>query len=122
MGNNAVNITRSSTPAQRLSSRTYAVATEADGATDDYVKQISISHNDYPEPTHLGDIELPKMPENARIKAADYVSSAVRPDQLPKDNKTEIAVIGRSNVGKSSLINAITNKHGLAMVSKTPGK
>ena len=43
-------------------------------------------------------------------------------EQCPRDGLTEIAVIGRSNVGKSSLINALTRSEGLAKVSKTPGK
>ena len=47
--------------------------------------------------------------------------SAPKVDQLPTTDR-EIAVVGRSNVGKSSLINAIANRTGLAHVSKTPGR
>lgn len=47
--------------------------------------------------------------------------SAPRADQLP-DNEIEIAVVGRSNVGKSSLLNALANRRKLALVSKTPGR
>jgi GTP-binding protein len=51
----------------------------------------------------------------------EFVTSAARPEQLP-DNDVEIAVVGRSNVGKSSLLNAVANRKQLALVSKTPGR
>jgi GTP-binding protein len=51
----------------------------------------------------------------------EFVTSAARPDQLP-DNDVELAVVGRSNVGKSSLLNALANRKQLALVSKTPGR
>lgn len=50
----------------------------------------------------------------------EFVQSAAKADQLP-DGKIELAVIGRSNVGKSSLINALANRKKLARTSKTPG-
>lgn len=50
-----------------------------------------------------------------------FVLSADRIDALP-DSPAEIAVVGRSNVGKSSLLNALANRKGLANVSKTPGR
>jgi GTP-binding protein len=50
-----------------------------------------------------------------------FVTSAPRADQLP-DNEVELAVVGRSNVGKSSLLNALANRKQLALVSKTPGR
>lgn len=53
---------------------------------------------------------------------AKYVASAVRADQYPTDELPEIAFLGRSNVGKSSLINSLCNHKGLARVSNTPGK
>ncbi|MEG0798630.1 MAG: ribosome biogenesis GTP-binding protein YihA/YsxC [Acidaminococcaceae bacterium] len=53
---------------------------------------------------------------------AKYVASAVRPDQYPVPALEEIAFIGRSNVGKSSLINSLTRQTGLARVSGSPGK
>lgn len=56
------------------------------------------------------------------IKSADFLCSNTRVDQLPEGNKPEYAFIGRSNVGKSSLINALTHKKNLAKTSQTPGK
>jgi len=50
-----------------------------------------------------------------------FVMSASDVDQLP-DTRSEIAIVGRSNVGKSSLINALANRNQLAKVSKTPGR
>lgn len=56
------------------------------------------------------------------IKSAEIVMSAVNKDQYPKDDKSIIAFAGRSNVGKSSLINSILNRKSLARVSSSPGK
>ena len=56
------------------------------------------------------------------IKDARFISSNNRFDRLPKDNMPEYAFIGRSNVGKSSLINALVQRKGLAKTSSTPGK
>lgn len=53
---------------------------------------------------------------------AKYVASAVRADQYPAEKLIEAAFIGRSNVGKSSLINSLCRRNGLARVSSTPGK
>lgn len=56
------------------------------------------------------------------IIRSKYVASAVRADQYPHDKMIEAAFIGRSNVGKSSLINSLCRRNGLARVSATPGK
>lgn len=56
------------------------------------------------------------------IKNSQFVISAPTVEKCPKDNKPEYAFIGRSNVGKSSLINMLCNHKGLAKTSATPGK
>lgn len=56
------------------------------------------------------------------IKSAEFLCSNTKVDKLPPANKPEYAFIGRSNVGKSSLINAITRKKSLAKTSQKPGK
>lgn len=53
---------------------------------------------------------------------ADFVKGAVKKDDFPKLNLPEIAFAGRSNVGKSSLLNSIINRKNLAHTSSTPGK
>lgn len=57
-----------------------------------------------------------------KITSAIYLQSCVKVDTCPKPDKPEFAFIGRSNVGKSSLINMLTGKHGLAKVATRPGK
>ncbi|MDR2652762.1 MAG: ribosome biogenesis GTP-binding protein YihA/YsxC [Prevotellaceae bacterium] len=56
------------------------------------------------------------------IKQADFICSSSKAEQCPQSKLPEYAFIGRSNVGKSSLINMLTNKKKLAKVSSTPGK
>ena len=56
------------------------------------------------------------------IKKSEFVISAPTVSKCPKDDKPEYAFIGRSNVGKSSLINMLCNHKGLAKTSATPGK
>ena len=56
------------------------------------------------------------------ITQARYLTSAVRKDQYPAEKKPEFVFIGRSNVGKSSLINSLTRVKNLARVSSQPGK
>ena len=57
-----------------------------------------------------------------QINKAEFRCSSERITQVPKDSLRDIAFIGRSNVGKSSLINMLTGRNGLAKVSGTPGK
>lgn len=57
-----------------------------------------------------------------QVTKAVFKCSSEKISQVPKDNLRDIAFIGRSNVGKSSLINMLTNHKGLAKVSATPGK
>ena len=56
------------------------------------------------------------------IKSAEFVISSARVEQCPVGDLPEFAFIGRSNVGKSSLINMLTGRNGLAKTSATPGK
>jgi GTP-binding protein len=56
------------------------------------------------------------------IKDAKYLISSPSVDKCPKPDKPEYAFLGRSNVGKSSLINMLCNKRELAKVSANPGK
>ncbi len=57
-----------------------------------------------------------------QISKAEFKCSSEKVSQVPKDELLDFAFIGRSNVGKSSLINMLTNRKGLAKVSSTPGK
>ena len=57
-----------------------------------------------------------------KIKNSQFVISAVAKSQYPEDQLPEFAFAGRSNVGKSSLINMLLNRKGLAKTSSTPGK
>ncbi len=57
-----------------------------------------------------------------KITSAGLIISAVRRSQYPTDNLPEFMLVGRSNVGKSSFINTITNNKKMARVSNTPGK
>ena len=56
------------------------------------------------------------------IRTAEFVISNTKQDRLPAANMPEYAFIGRSNVGKSSLINMLVGKKQLARISSTPGK
>lgn len=57
-----------------------------------------------------------------RVHSAEFLVSAGRPDQFPRGTQPEIAFAGRSNVGKSSMINRLLNRRNLAHTSATPGR
>jgi GTP-binding protein len=57
-----------------------------------------------------------------RVGEAKFVAASTRPGQFPASELPEIAFAGRSNVGKSSLLNRLTGRRALARVSKTPGR
>jgi GTP-binding protein len=57
-----------------------------------------------------------------KILAAEMVAAAARADQFPPDGPPEVAFLGRSNVGKSSLLNRLVHRRKLARTSTTPGK
>lgn len=72
--------------------------------------------NDYVE------LQLAKQAKAATIKSVKFISSVVRHQDCPQTKLPEVAFIGRSNVGKSSLVNMLTNRKNVAKVSKNPGK
>ena len=57
-----------------------------------------------------------------KVVTAEFLKSAFKEAEWPRDVKPEIAFLGRSNVGKSSLINSLLSVHGLARTSSTPGR
>jgi GTP-binding protein len=57
-----------------------------------------------------------------KVTKAEFLKSAFKEDDWPKDAQPEVAFLGRSNVGKSSLINSLLSVRGLARTSSTPGR
>ena len=57
-----------------------------------------------------------------QIKSSQFITSAVRPSQYPEPSFPEVAFAGRSNVGKSSLLNVLVNRKSLVKTSKIPGR
>ena len=70
------------------------------------------------------DLELSELTHGERLftREIDFLKGVVQPKELPEQNRVEICFCGRSNVGKSSLINALTNRKNLARTSNTPGR
>ena len=60
--------------------------------------------------------------QNMKITSAEFVASAASPTQYPRQQLPEVAFAGRSNVGKSSLINTLVHRKSLVKTSATPGK
>ncbi|KAL8256126.1 hypothetical protein R6Q59_031193 [Mikania micrantha] len=67
-------------------------------------------------------IVLSKYAGDAQVISAEFVKSSVETEACPEDGSPEFALVGRSNVGKSSLVNSIVRRKKLALTSKTPGK
>lgn len=66
-------------------------------------------------------IVLSKYARNAQVVEAEFVKSSVSTDDCPSDGLPEFALVGRSNVGKSSLLNSLVRRKRLALTSKKPG-
>ncbi|HLS05021.1 MAG TPA: GTPase, partial [Wenzhouxiangella sp.] len=62
------------------------------------------------------------IPAKRLLKQAEYLISAHNLNQLPPDTGAEVAIAGRSNAGKSSLINRLCGRKSLARTSQTPGR
>ncbi|KAL5558802.1 hypothetical protein UlMin_035013 [Ulmus minor] len=67
-------------------------------------------------------IVLSKYARDAQVSQAEFVKSSVRTEDCPADGLPEFALVGRSNVGKSSLLNSLVRRKRLALTSKKPGK
>ncbi|XAR69312.1 hypothetical protein NMG60_11000851 [Bertholletia excelsa] len=67
-------------------------------------------------------IVLSKYARDAQVFQAEFVKSSVRTEDCPADGLPEFALVGRSNVGKSSLLNSLVRRKKLALTSKKPGK
>lgn len=67
-------------------------------------------------------IVLSKYARDAQVSQADFVKSSVATQDCPSDGLPEFALVGRSNVGKSSLLNSLVRRKRLALTSKKPGK
>ena len=66
-------------------------------------------------------IVLSKYARDAQVSQADFVKSSVATQDCPSDGLPEFALVGRSNVGKSSLLNSLVRRKRLALTSKKPG-
>ena len=76
----------------------------------------------HPRPGGGGAGAARRRPETMRVSSAEYVRSAHGADQFPRDGHPQVAFVGRSNVGKSSLMNKLLGRKGLARTSSTPGR
>ncbi|XP_027149854.1 GTP-binding protein At2g22870-like [Coffea eugenioides] len=67
-------------------------------------------------------IVLSKYASDAQVDCAEFIKSSVKTEECPTDGLPEFALVGRSNVGKSSLLNSLVRRKRLALTSKKPGK
>ncbi|CAK7353368.1 unnamed protein product [Dovyalis caffra] len=86
--------------------------------------EVSISENSSLGPRILkgSNIVLSKYARDAQVVQAEFIKSSVRTEDCPSDGLPEFALVGRSNVGKSSLLNSLVRRKKLALTSKKPGK
>lgn len=79
-----------------------------------------------PQDARSGDCFSPPpalcFPDALAITSAEFITSAVQPEQYPRDESPEVAFAGRSNVGKSALINCLIQRKKLVRTSRTPGR
>nr|XP_043606913.1 GTP-binding protein At2g22870 [Erigeron canadensis] len=80
---------------------------------DDYTDDMILPNSNIILGPYAGD---------SKVKQVEFVGSSIRPKDCPKDDRPEFAMLGRSNVGKSSLINSLVRKKEVALTSKKPGK
>lgn len=94
--------------------------------------QISLEKLFVPPDTEISATELPrilkgsnivvsKYSRDAQINQAEFIKSSVDTESCPSDGAPEFALVGRSNVGKSSLLNSLVRRKKLALTSKKPG-
>ncbi|KAJ6745556.1 MSS1/TRME-RELATED GTP-BINDING PROTEIN [Salix koriyanagi] len=86
--------------------------------------EFSINEGNGPSARILkgSNIVLSKYARDAQVAQADFIKSSVRTEDCPSDGLPEFALVGRSNVGKSSLLNTLVRRKKLALTSKKPGK
>ncbi|KAE8735226.1 putative GTP-binding protein EngB [Hibiscus syriacus] len=87
--------------------------------------ETEVSRNDPNLSTRIlrgSNVVLSKYARDAQVVQAEFVKSSVRTEDCPSDGLPELALVGRSNVGKSSLLNSLVRRKRLALTSKKPGK
>ena len=117
--------TSGSANARRATRDDGAAALETADGFEDYAEDYADDDDDDDDddaPMGTRTLELADQGRGANVKSVEFVQACVDLAGCPKPTLPEIAVIGRSNVGKSSLVNMLTNRKSLAKTSKNPGK